>query len=322
MLKSGRFLTLMLGTVLGAFGADEAMAEFPNKAVEIIVPVAAGGATDLGARVIAKALQDKWKVPVKVVNLPGGNTVPAIDELMRAPPDGYKVFMDSPSSSSLLAHAVPNLQHKITDRTFVTMLLQTQMMFAVPANSPIKTFDDMMAVIKKDPAVVSWTSLGGTGMIDMAFRRLFKAAGVDVATTRAVVSKGGSEAAVQTAGGHVTIGAASFGSFASFMSAGKVRPLAIAAAKRSALAPDVPTTAELGYPAVLAVQWNGIAGPPNMAREAVAVWHSTVEQLLKDPAVIAGLAKVSIEPLSGTGAEMAKLIATETADMAQLFPAR
>ena len=73
--------------------------KYPSKAIELVVPNPPGGSTDLSARVLAKALQTKWKVPVKVVNLPGGANFVAVDDVMRSPPDGYRILIDGLSAS-------------------------------------------------------------------------------------------------------------------------------------------------------------------------------------------------------------------------------
>ena len=97
--------------------ADEG---YPKKPIEIIVPFAAGASTDLGMRVIATALENRWKVPVRVINKPGGNTVPAVNEVMNAAPEGYTILADGPPQSSMLETAVKTLPFKIYDRTFIS----------------------------------------------------------------------------------------------------------------------------------------------------------------------------------------------------------
>lgn len=311
-------LLLSALAALASWGGS-AQAQFPTKGVDIVVPFAAGGSTDLGARVYAKALQEKWKVPVRVVNMPGGATAPAVDDVMRAAPDGHKVLMDGLSSSALLGVVVPNLPYKITDRTFVTLTMFTPMILAVAADSPFKTAKDVELAAKKDPSSVSWTSLGGTGVTDMAFRRWFREIGVDVTQTRAVMSKGGSEAAVQTAGGHVMLGSGSYGSYSSFLAGNKVRVLTVFAQERSRLLPDVPSAVELGYKDSIAVQWNGISGPPKMPREVIEKWHTAVQELLADTEFINQLTKISIEPLKGDTAAMTKIVDDETKILSELF---
>ena len=304
---------------LVAFAAPATAQQFPSKVIEIVGPHSPGGSTDAGARVLAKALQEKWKSPVRVVNITGGNTVPAVDDVMRSPPDGHKVLVDLMSSSSLLSIVVPNLPYKVTDRTFVTLTMQTAMFLVVNANSPYQTMNDVVAAIKKDPRSITWTSLGGTGVIDLAFRKLFKHIGVDVAQTRAVASKGGADAAVQVAGGHVMFGAGSYAANAPFITSKKVRVLAVFADQRSALLPDVPSTTELGYPGIETVQWNGFSAAPNTPKNVIDIWHAAVKDVLADKAVVTALGHGGNEPFVGDGAKMKVIVEDEMRVLAEVF---
>ncbi len=312
-------LGLPAAAALVALAGPVAAQQFPSKVVEVVGPHSPGGSTDAGARVLAKALQEKWKNPVRVVNITGGNTVPAVDDVMRSPPDGHKVLVDLMSSSSLLSIVVPNLPYKVTDRTFVTLTMQTSMFLVVNANSPYQTMNDVVAAIKKDPRSITWTSLGGTGVIDLAFRKLFKHIGVDVAQTRAVASKGGADAAVQVAGGHVMFGAGSYAANAPFITSKKVRVLAVFADQRSSLLPDVPSTTELGYPGIETVQWNGFSAAPNTPKNIVDIWHAAVNDVLKDKEVVTALGRGGNEPFFGDGAKMKKIVVDEMQVLADVF---
>ena len=312
-------LSLPAAVALVALAGPVAAQQFPSKVVEIVGPHSPGGSTDAGARVLAKALQEKWKNPVRVVNITGGNTVPAVDDVMRSPPDGHKVLVDLMSSSSLLSIVVPNLPYKVTDRTFVTLTMQTSMFLVVNANSPYQSMNDVVAAIKKDPRSITWTSLGGTGVIDLAFRKLFKHIGVDVAQTRAVASKGGADAAVQVAGGHVMFGAGSYAANAPFITSKKVRVLAVFADKRSSLLPDVPSTTELGYPGIETVQWNGFSAAPNTPKAIVDVWHAAVKDVLGDKDVVTALGRGGNEPFIGDGPMMKKIVEDEMKVLAEVF---
>lgn len=295
---------------------------FPNKVVEIIVSFPPGGSVDLGSRVMAGALEQKWKVPVRVVNKAGGNNLPAIDELMRSPPDGYHVMMDLLSTSSLVTIMHPNFQHKVADRTFITLTNQTPMILVVNAALPVNTMKELVELVQKDPSQITWTSLGGTGVVDLAMRRFFNAAKVDVNKTRPVSFRGSGESVVQVAGGAVMVGAGTFAAFAPMIQAGKIRALAVFAPQRSPLNPDLPTAAELGYPDTDAVQWNGFAGPPGMSPAIVETWHKAVQEVLVDPDVIAKLARIGLVPLKGDGKAMRKIVEEETVLLKDLFPQR
>lgn len=284
--------------------------QFPSKPVEILVSFAAGGSTDLSARILAKALEKKWNQPVKVVNKPGGNSVPAVNDLMAARPDGHLVLLDGLPSATLMGVVVKGLPYKITDRTFVVGTTQTAMIFVVPTDSPFKSLKDAVDQVKKQPETFTWTSLG-IGSLDFAARQLFLAAGVDASKTRAVPLKGGSEAATQTAGGHVTLGIGSYSSVHAVLGAKKVRALAVAGAERDPNIPDVPTTKEAGFPSVIAVQWNAISGPPKLPAAVQAAWTRAIQETLKDKEVVAELMKLGLIPYFSEGPALREYVEKE-----------
>lgn len=312
-------ILLAASAMLALPSLARAQEKFPSKAIEIIVPFAAGASTDLGCRVIAQALEAKWGVPVRVVNKPGGNTVPAVNDLMNAKPDGYTVLADGPPQSSMLDTAVKNLPFKVTDRTFIAMTAFTPMMFLAPADSPFKTLGDAAAAAKADPASFTWTSLGGAGAQDMANRQFFKAIGVDVAKTRALQLKGGSEAVTMTAGGHVKMGVGSYSAFAAPLQSGKVRVLATASPDRWPNLPDTPTAREAGYPTIETLYWIGISGPPKLPADIVEVWDKALKEVIADPAVQSGLLKVGLKASYEDATAMAKRVERERAETQDLW---
>jgi tripartite-type tricarboxylate transporter receptor subunit TctC len=175
--------------------------KYPTRAINIIVPFAPGGSTYTSARVTASFVSKKWGVPVNVVNKPGGNTIPGTLEVYASPPDGYTLLGDALPMCSLLDVAVKDLPFKVMDRTFVSMTTFSAQDIIVPATSPYKTLKDLMEDARKDPENFSWSSLGGVSGNDFGARMFFKAAGVDVARTKPVMSKGGAQGAALVAGG-------------------------------------------------------------------------------------------------------------------------
>lgn len=308
-----RRAALLATSVLMILGIGSAVAQekYPTKAVELIVPFAAGGSTDLGGRVLAQQLEAKWGVPVRIINKPGGNTVPAVSEVMRAKPDGYTLLMDGPPQSSMLETVVKNLPFKVTDRTFIAIAAYTPMKFVVPYDSPFKTLKDAAEAVKKDPGTFTWTSLGGAGAQDMAFRLFFKANNIDVTKTRAIQLKGGSEAITMTAGGHVRMGVGSYSSIAAPLEAKRIRLLAVAAPERWPNLPDSPTTAEAGFPSVEVLYWIGVSGPQGLPPHVVKVWDDTMREIEKSQAFRDGLLKVGLLPLYRDAKGMAERVEKE-----------
>ncbi|MEP9377377.1 tripartite tricarboxylate transporter substrate binding protein [Aquabacter sp. CN5-332] len=314
-------LSLLMALAAFVLPAPFAVAQekFPSRAIEIIVPFAAGASTDLGMRVLAPALEAKWGVPVRVIDKPGGNTVPAVNEVMTAKPDGYTILADGPPQSSMLDTAVKNLPFKVTDRTFIAVAAYTPMMLLVPADSPLKTLADAAAAAKADPSSFVWTSLGGAGAPDMAFRQFFKAIGVDVTKTRPLQLKGASEAVTMTAGGHVKMGVGSYAALSAALQAGKLRVLATAGPERWPNQPDIPTTKEVGFPAVETLYWIGFSGPPGLPADIVAIWDKAIKEVLTEPTVQEGLLRVGMKAIYEDAATMAQRVARERAETQELW---
>lgn len=282
-----RCLPMALAVLLSAalVTAAAAQEKYPTKPVEIIVPFVAGASTDSGTRVMAQALEARWGVPVKVINKPGGNTVPAVTEVMAAKPDGTTVLADNVASSAMLDTVVKNLPYKVTDRTFIATTAYTPMMFIVHTDSPFKTLKDASDALKANAETFTWTSLGGVGAQDMVFRQFAAMNGVDIKKPRAIALKGGAEAVTMTAGGHVTMGTGTFSAIAAPLSAKKLRVLAVAGPERWPLIPDIQTTTEVGAPSVQTLFWIGVSGPPKLPAHIVAAWNEALKAVLADPAV-------------------------------------
>lgn len=261
---------------------------YPTRAIDLFTAFSPGGTSDLVARMTGQYLSKKWNVPVNVGNKPGGNTVPANVELYNAAPDGYTLMMDTIGSSSILPNSVPNLPFNVLDRSFVAMISSNSMLLFVGANSPFKTLKDVADEAKKDPASFTWT---GVGVAEIPVRQFFKSIGVDVAKTKPVVSGGSVPATVLAANGSVKLALAAVGPSLAQVSSGIIRPLAIAADKRWASLPNVPTTAEAGYPTMKVVSWIGVTGPPKLPEHVLAKWNDAVKEMVKDPAILEEIRK-------------------------------
>lgn len=314
-------LALTIAAVAGltAIVPASAQEKYPTKAIELIVPFAAGASTDAGARIIGQALEARWKVPVKIVNKPGGNTVPAVNDVMTAKPDGTVLLVDGPPQSSMLDTVVKNLAFKVTDRTFVAIMAYTPMNFIVPYDSPLQTLKDIANELQKNPGEFTWTSLGGAGAQDMAFRQLFAAANVDVKKTRSVALKGGSEAVTMTAGGHVKLGVGSYSAIAAPFAAKKIRVVASAAPERWPNLKDTPTTGEAGFPSIEVLYWIGISGPPNLPANVVEAWDEALRAVLADKAVQEKLLHAGLLGSYFNAKDMAARVNKERAETQQLY---
>lgn len=293
--------------------------DYPTRPITIVVPLSAGGSVDTVARLTATYMNEKWKVPVNVVNQPGGNTVPASLEVFNAAPDGYTLLADANPASSLLSVVVKNLPFKVLDRTFLGMTAFTPMLALVQEAMPYKSLKDLAEDAKRAPGDFSWASGGGANTSDYMTRQFFAANDVDVTKTKPLMGKGGSELVQMTAGGHVKFGSGTVVASLPSIKAGLIRPIAVAGDMRWPDLPDVPTAAEAGFPSVNVRIWTGISGPPKLPANVVEKWSAALEEMVKDPEFISKLKNVGALPFYKNAADMKDYIATEIGDVEKLW---
>jgi tripartite-type tricarboxylate transporter receptor subunit TctC len=316
---------IVLGVICGLLSValpggvgDAQAAAYPAKGIDLIVPFAPGAGTDLMGRVVAEALAKRWKSPVNVVNKPGGNTVIGVAEMMRSKPDGYTLLVDSPGSSSMQV-GMTDLPYKVEDRVFVGRAATSPMALVVPQNSPWKSLKDVAEAATKDPAGLSWTSLGGASGVDLVMRQFFAAAAIDVTKAKMVTYPGAAPAINAVAGGHVLFGAATAGAVLPLVSGGNMRAIAVTSPDRVKELPDVATTGQQGFPAVNVVYWIGFSGPPGLPAQVVQAWAEAISEVLKEPEVITKLARITSGPAFLGPEEFKQFIQSEGRAVQQLI---
>lgn len=290
-------ILLIIFLLTGWVAQVQSQEKYPTRAIDLIVPFAPGASTDLVARIAADYLNKIWKVPVNVINKPGGNTVPACLEVYSAKPDGYTLLVDNNPSSSMTPIVVKKLPYKIMDRAFIAIISEVPMVPIVHSGSPFKSLKDLEIEAKKDPENFTWTSLGGVGGQDSVIRQFLKAIGVDVKKTKPVIAKGGAESVALTAGGHVKMGSSSISSAIPAIKGGMVRTLAMAAKERWPDLPDIPTAGEVGYSSVDVVNWLGLSGPPKLPSNVVDALDKAQQEFVKDPEIVQKLRNMGTIPI-------------------------
>jgi len=286
--KSTFFTTIVtLGVIswimlAGGVTPASSQEKYPTRAIDLIVPFAPGGTTDLWARLTADFLKKKWGVPINVVNKAGGAGVPANLEVHQAAPNGYTMLTENQSSCSFHEVSIKDLPYKTLDRTFVALLAVTPSVVICSPTLPWKTMKDMEADVKKDPGGFTWATTGA-GASDMFQRQFFKAIGVDINKTKPVTVRGMGEANPMVAGGHIKMCSDAAPSAHPHVKGGLVKAIAITGFRMPELYGDLQTTAEQGYPTANNVWWWGISGPPKLPAHVVAKWEEGLQELLKDP---------------------------------------
>ena len=278
--RLNKVLTLGLAILLivGLVGLAEAKKEkYPSREIELMVPWGVGGATDTVFRTFLTVLPKYLKTPVIIVNRPGGGAVPGYAEAMKKKSDGYySLAWITASLTKTHMSAVP-YDYQTFDP--VIMLVNTPCWILVPANSPFKNINDMIAAARAKPGQVTLGNAGaggGTHIIALAFE---KAAGVQF---NHVPHKGGGPTVVATVGAHVDACNLSPPEGVPQIAAGQLRCLAVFSEERMKDFPNVPTAREQGIDFVLG-QWRGLAVPSGTPADRVEVLHDAFKAALEDP---------------------------------------
>jgi tripartite-type tricarboxylate transporter receptor subunit TctC len=219
----------------------------------------------------------------------------------------------------LLEVVVRDLPFKVMDRTFIAITTFVPQNIIVPSTSPYKSLKELMEDARKSPEDFTWDSLGGVSGDDFGARMFFKAAGVDVSRTKPVMSKGGAQGATLVAGGNIKLSVSTITTSLPFMNSGTVRVLAVCYNERDPLIPDVPTTAELGYPSIYLPFWQGVSGPPKLPAHIVDVWAKALQEIMKDKEYLAQLDKLRLRPFLHNPSEMVDYIKKEREVAADVY---
>ena len=242
--------------------------------LKIVVPLAAGGGADILARILAEEIGRAQRVSTVVENRPGAGTVIGTEMVARAAPDGETVLLTNPAFL-INPHLKKGAYDPLTDFDPVCNMVNFPLVFVVPANSPVKSMADMLAMAKQKPGSVTVGSAGTGNPTHIGFEVLKKATHLEMT----YVPFAGAAPAVNAAlGGHITAVYSDFGTISGQLKSGALRPIAVGSKQRFAGLPDVPTIPELGLTDYEAESWNGILAPPNTPKDRLARlvdWFST-----------------------------------------------
>jgi len=254
---------------------------WPAKPVRIVVAYPAGGGIDVMARQLAERLGAAWGQPVVVENKPGANTIVAADSVAKSAPDGYTVLMTTDATFSINPHLYASLPFD-TQRDFVpvTMLVLLQQLLVAHPATPFNDLKGLIETAKAKPGSINYASYGSGSQPHLAGEMLKHKAGIDLVH---VPYKGISLAVPAVIAGEVQLTFAGIATSSAPLKAGRIKALAIGGAQRSALFPQVPTFAELGYPEVETHAWFGLFMPAGAPREAIARLYRDSWKLLQDP---------------------------------------
>jgi tripartite-type tricarboxylate transporter receptor subunit TctC len=260
-----RVAPVALAAVLltGAAGAAHAQAPFPSRQITLVVPFAAGGVTDIVARIIAVHLGTDLKQTIVVENRAGAGGNSGAAAVAKAEPDGHTLLLASTGNIVINPHLFKQMPFDpLTDLVPVALVADAPLVFAVPDGFPATNLKEYVAAVKAKPGTYNYGS-AGVGTIPHLGGVLFLSkVGAQMAH---VPFRGSAAAMVEVASGQIQLSLATHASAAPLMGAGKVKVLAVAGRQRISSLPEMPTTAEAGFPDLLISNWTAVFGPKGLS---------------------------------------------------------
>ena len=265
MISSKLKKSVVSGLIAMAISGGQAVAAYPEQPITIVVPFAPGGTTDQAARLLAQLLQTSTGVTVVVENKLGAGGMVGAQHAARANPNGYTLLY---GSDSLILQPLVHKGVPVGVEDFIPLVrVRTSATYVgVGPSAPVQSVKELVALAKSKPGQINYAT-GGVGEVNhMSGASFAMAANIDIVH---VPYKGALPAITDVAAGHVAIAMGGSVDFLPYLKTGQMRVLAQTGSQRSLAMPDVPTFAELGYPEVLIVNWNGLLAPKGTPAAAV-----------------------------------------------------
>jgi len=303
--------SLLLGCTVWALPIA-AFAEYPDKPIRLIVPQAAGSATDTVARILAAELGPQLGgVTIVVEDKPGAAFTIGLDLVAKAAPDGYTLGIGPIGALAISPNMVPKLPYVIDkDLQPIALIVHGHLMLVVSSKSDTKSVQELIAKAKANPGKLTNAS-SANGSPGHVGGELFKyMTGTQI---QHVPYRGGAAATSDLIAGHVDLMFESLNSISPMAKSGEVRGLGVSGDKRSAAFPDIPTIAEAGVPGYSAPTWTGLIGPAGMPPAILEKLNAAVNRAIRSPGFIERFSKIGDESAGGTPKDFADTIARDTA---------
>ncbi|WP_439684428.1 Tripartite tricarboxylate transporter substrate binding protein [Cupriavidus oxalaticus] len=288
--------------------------DYPGKPIRYVVPFAAGGLTDIMARLVGHQLAEEWKRPVVVDNKPGGNANIGADQVAKAPADGYTwlaVTLTHASNVTLFPKLPFSMQKDLVP---VARIASSPMLVVVPAGSPVKSMKELAAAAQKGKLNAGSSGNGTPPHLTLA---LFES--LTGANLTHVPYKGGAPSMTDLIGGQIDVVFSNFPESLAYVKGGKLRALAVTTRERHPLLPDVPTVAEAGYPDLIVENWTGLMMPAGTPRPIVDKVAASVARMLQSDAVRERIVAAGFSPAPQTSGPFAEYFNGEVTRWARLI---
>ncbi|VCU69299.1 Tripartite tricarboxylate transporter family receptor [Pigmentiphaga humi] len=300
---------------IACLAATAAHAAYPDRPVRLVVPLPPGGGADTVARLLAAELQAEYGQPFVVENKPGANSNIGLEAVARAAPDGYTLIM-APNQIAINQTLMAGRSVSLSRLAPVVLAARPPIVVAGRPSLPIRTLPELIAYAKRNPGKLTYTSCG-VGSIQHLAAEVFQAeAGISMVH---VPYKGCADAIPNVLGGQVDLLFNAIGNLNAFFKDGRLVPYAVTTAKRSDIAPDIPTVSEAGVKDYDLDGWFGLMAPANTPKDVIDRLNASVNAIMQQPRVRAKMAESFFEPVGGSAAHFRKVLDADVARFAEII---
>jgi len=289
---------------------------YPSKPVRLIVPFAAGGTTDVLARLVGQKLSDTLGQQVVVDNRPGANGNIGTEIAVKAPADGYTIVMAFDGTIAINPSTYAKLPfNPQKDLAPIANVAQLPLLMVVHPEVPAKNLAEFVSYAKANPGRINYSSAGPGSTGHLTGELLAARAGIGLVH---IAYKGGGQAVQDLLGGQIQMLMTGLPTVEGHLKGGKLRALAFTSAKRVPGAPDVPTLNESGYPGLVVASWYGLFAPAGTAQDIVRRLNADVNRTIQMADVRDRLSALGVEGTGGTPEQFAETIKADTARWAKV----
>lgn len=288
-------------------------AAYPTRPIKLLIPFAAGGATDVLGRLLAVGLGEKLGQTVVVENKPGASTVVGATVLAKSPPDGYTLLLAASTTLTLNPAIRQNLAYDPV-KSFTPLGLVADMALVLVANPavPVNSLKDLVAQARAEPDKFSYGSFGTGSSVHFGGERLKSAAGIRMVH---VPFNGSAPSLTALAGGQVPVAVDTIVATQPLIQSGKIKPLAVLSSQRLPSLPQVPTVAESGYPGFEMGTWFALLAPAGLPQPVQQKLEKALADVATAPQTRQRMVELGLSPAYGDGAAVRQRVERELPQM-------
>ena len=303
------FLRSCLTVALVTAMATAAAQSYPVKPVRLVVPYASGESMDVTARMVAEKWSTALGQQLVVDNRPGASALLGSEYVAKAAPDGYTLLYANVGPLAISPSLYTKMPYDVTkDFAPLAQVANLPFVLYVSPTLPVNSLKEFVDYVKARPGQLNYASIGTGGGLHLTAELLKSIVGIDIVH---VPFKGTSQAVPEIIAGRVQMVCNTIPAFQPHVKSGRIKALVVAATRRSALLPEVPTAVEVGIPDFQASSWHGVVLPSGAPREVVAKLNQSLASVLSTPAFREQLIAQGAEPVESTPDEFAKFLRSD-----------